>query len=445
MSVQTSGNWAADTANIESSAASATVATATVATFAKSFVPFQFFGSTEIFVASLLLCIASVAMNSRLHVTRAWEVKTELLLITAFYALVVANFLVVSGDDVPSTYLVGTVTFLPMFLALGFVTALRMKLLAWILLSASAIYVFFLSAFILTQGDVYQDGYFADVFGLGRMVLLSGADTSQLYQNVGIYLALGALSAAYLCADLSSVIKKALISLSLCTAVALTILVQARGAAAGLIFALSIRSRWYSRNILGWTIIISVLAGLLLFVFADDLEHLPIWVRTINELSKADPPPNTRIAIYSFALKAIWMDPASFIFGRGFGMFPIDYGYRPPDWLLASPSASLYPHNSILEALYELGVVGATLYAVSLAKPMIVGMNATKTKDAWLANSCFLMFVLMEMFSGALAYSYPFVFFLGLLLGAIADSRRQQLTVEINTKVPTALLRQLAL
>ncbi len=119
--------------------------------------------------------------------------------------------------------------------------------------------------------------------------------------------------------------------------------------------------------------------------------------------------------------------------GRGLGMFPVDLGERPPNWLLSSDSASVYPHNPVLEALYELGVVGALLVIIVLVAPIIVVSRLPGGIDRCRSTlSFYFFFLVLEMVSGSLAYSYPFYFIYGVMLGRIAslrDEDRQVLAV----------------
>jgi hypothetical protein len=69
------------------------------------------------------------------------------------------------------------------------------------------------------------------------------------------------------------------------------------------------------------------------------------------------PQPGTRLSLLKFVHDQISNFPNIIWFGRGPGMFPVDLGAKAPDWILSSNAASVYPHNPVLEALYELGIL----------------------------------------------------------------------------------------
>src|SRR5262249_15496665 len=119
--------------------------------------------------------------------------------------------------------------------------------------------------------------------------------------------------------------------------------------------------------------------------------------------------------IISFIGQLVIADPTVLLFGRGFGRFPVDYGYNAPDWLLASPSASLYPHNPIVEAGYELGLAGAAIYVALIAIPLVKYWRQEERRNLSfrIVFAFYLYFLFNEMVSGSLAYSYIFYFFLG--------------------------------
>src|SRR5262245_5550723 len=103
--------------------AAATAAVATIATFAKSFVPFYLIGSTLIFATCVLLGIALVAISWRPLRENAGDIRDVLVVACLLYAAVVASYLLYSIHRVPITYLVGILIFHGVFLMLGFAAA----------------------------------------------------------------------------------------------------------------------------------------------------------------------------------------------------------------------------------------------------------------------------------------------------------------------------------
>ena len=73
--------------------AAATAVAATIATFAKSFVPFYLVGSTAIFVFACFVAIVLIAMRWREILDNASYATNILVLLAIFYGIVVVNFI----------------------------------------------------------------------------------------------------------------------------------------------------------------------------------------------------------------------------------------------------------------------------------------------------------------------------------------------------------------
>src|SRR5215471_1845401 len=89
---------------------------ATVATFAKSFIPFYLIGSTAIFVAACLIGLVLLALSWRQMLDSAGHVRVILVAIGLFYAVVIASYFTNSFHQVPLTHLLGILIFHAMFL-----------------------------------------------------------------------------------------------------------------------------------------------------------------------------------------------------------------------------------------------------------------------------------------------------------------------------------------
>src|SRR5690348_7332589 len=82
----------------------ATAGIGTVATFAKSFVPFYLIGSTPIFAVVCLLGVVLVSASWRELYKNAGYLRDVLVVMGALYAVVIASFLVNSAHRVPVTH-----------------------------------------------------------------------------------------------------------------------------------------------------------------------------------------------------------------------------------------------------------------------------------------------------------------------------------------------------
>ncbi len=392
----------------------ATTFFASLATFAKSFVPFQFFGSTFVFSACFVLCLATATLDARNSLKSLYRSKTEIALLCALLVVAAGNYSFLSAEVVPITYVAGAITFSLFFLLLGAVASDRADVIAGCLIAAACIYFLFVVKALVLTGDLYSDGNFADIFGLERTELSSGSAYTQLYQNVGAYVALGAISAFALSTRLPKR-EQLIVQVTSCLlASILMAYVESRGALLGFFTSIAYLAGFRIRSVTVAVLFLVIPAALLIAAFYGGIERIPIVTRTINEIYAAENTP-TRIAIMSFIGQSFIADPTILLFGRGFGRFPVDYGYNAPDWLLASPSASLYPHNPIVEACYELGLAGAAIYVALIAAPLVRYWRQEERPDLTfqIVFAFYLYFLFTEMVSGSLAYSYVFYFFLG--------------------------------
>lgn len=396
-------------------AVSLTAFLAIVGAFGKSFIPFQFFGSSEIVVGALFLVLFGVALDPGIYWSRLIALKHQLFLIGAFFCLSALSFAILS-NGVPTTYLIGMIVFQSLFLMLGIVASRRFSLVASVLFAMGAVYFLYCAAFLLEHESFYPNGHFGDVFSFGMYRLdASHTQLSQLYQNVGVFLGLGALSFLYVSrgwnADLR--IAGAVAACGLCGI--LIIAVEARGAFFALIFALLLLSKGM-REFIVLLITVLLIAVILFFVLGEWLNGLPVWQRTLNEVELARP--LTRVAIMRDLADAIGKNPSMLWFGRGLGMFPIDFTGLAPDWIGGNATVTLYPHNPLVEALYELGVLGFAIVSLVLATPFITAISAGFAASRF-PLSFYTYFLTIEMVSGSLAYSYLFYFVYGVVIGAI--------------------------
>jgi O-antigen ligase len=399
-------------------------ALATTAAFTKSFVPFQFFGSNGVFLVTFALALIFALLDIQLHARVIFSLRRDCVLIAIFFVFSALNFLVETENSVPTTYLVGMLGLTPAFIILGIIASSNIRAMLATSLAFGLVYLCYVLVFWIPHGTLYIDGYFGDIFNLGNMEFSSGASITQLYQNVGTFLGAGLIALIFF--RFNGIPKKYFYVYALpAGAIIITFIIQAqaRGALLALCVALAVQSSkttiW---NAFGLVVSAIVIVFLLVFAYHIEFQNLPIWIRTTNEL--AHPPAGSRWYLFSFAIDSLWNNPSLLVFGRGLGMFPVDIGAHAPDWLLTPHGVSLYPHNPILEALYELGIIGAALYTLIIVRPFASGFNSKKlSDDANAISVLYVFFLTIEMVSGSLAYSFTFFFIFGATIGALARER----------------------
>jgi len=402
-----------------------TSALAITATFSKGFVPFQFFGSNFLFSVSLVLCIYCIFLNADRNINRIASLGRELVPIGASLVLMTVSYIFFSGADVPITYLIGIVGFWCVFFCLGILcTDVRSALS--VIIVFSAIYLVFVVGFFLDNGEMYVGGYFGDVFGIGGLDLSSGASTIQLYQNVGYFISIGAISFWMLSKDIYP--QRPFTAAAIVTVVALVVdfAVQARGAVIALLGAtvLFVGVIPLKRFWIPLCVVSASLATVAVFIwgfFSREFATPEILAKTFDELAQGRT--DGRLFLFGAAIDQIITDGGTFLFGRGLGMFPIDMGYRPPDWLFAANAVSMYPHNIVIEAQYELGILGTFLIVYMILRPVAVFRSSLWDYDTKIIACLYVFFVVLSMFSGSLAYSYVFLFVLGMFWGRLYASK----------------------
>jgi O-antigen ligase len=153
----------------------------------------------------------------------------------------------------------------------------------------------------------------------------------------------------------------------------------------------------------------------------QDLATPGILTKTFDELEQGRT--DGRAVIFSAAIDRIINDGETFLLGRGLGMFPIDMGYHAPDWLLAAKAVSMYPHNIVIEAQYELGILGTVLIVYMILRPLAIFRSKPRNYDTKIIACLYVFFFILSMVSGSLAYSYSLLFVLGMFWGRLYASK----------------------
>jgi O-antigen ligase len=417
--------------------AASLAASATVATFAKSFTPYYLIGSTAIFVAACLIGLVLLALSWRRILDAAGHVRVILAAMGLVYAIVIASYFTGSFHQVPLTHLLGILIFHAMFLLFGFASAGALTVVFAILLAQGVAYFIIFGQYALRFADFVRDGFLQNVFGLGPDLALA------IHQQVGSQVALAALAAIGLGFGsgfgLASGRARRLLSLAF-AAFALLFMyhLQARTAIVALFcsFAFIIFAVFYARRkalalpVLSSVVISAAFACALFFQYAlhaniDPKATDPIS-RTMQEIQ--EPRPGLRLAIWSGAWHRLISEPDRLLLGRGIGAYPIDEGFGPPDWLLhATEGAKHYPHNVHLEILYETGILGFLAYSFLILLPLAGSIKywTRLSVQQKLAVAMYVYYVVTMEISGAFAFAYDFQFFLAIAIGIIALKRKE--------------------
>ncbi len=411
------------------SIATLTAAIVTTAAFAKTFVPFYLIGSTAIFTTTCALGAAFVLVGWRSIYGVASKVTDILLLLGAFYGLAIINFLFYSRPTVPMTHLFGILLFHALFLIFGFSAARALKVVLLMLLGAATIYGILIIRYTAEFGDLMQNGYLHDVFGVREPAVFA-----TFHQNIGIVLGLAALGTLGLA---SNRLKQILAIGALPLVLLFMFHIAARGALVALVCSLIflgaagfwVRSKKPALLGIASVIITMTVASGLFYQRAlhnkiSDPNAADAMSRTIQEIQ--DPRPGFRTQIWSRAWHHILTEPDRLLFGRGIGIHPVDEGYGPPDWLLHKTEASKhYPHNVYLEMLYEMGIAGLLVFSILTLFPLAIALRRWQSLSQ-IQRSVISMYVFQlagSQFSGSFAYSYLDPFFFALTVGIIALKR----------------------
>jgi hypothetical protein len=406
-----------------------TAAIVTTAAFGKLFVPFYLIGSTAIFVVLSLAGVTLIAFDWRAIRDEASYTGDVLVTIGVLYALVVASYLLNSLHQVPPTHLLGILIFHGLFLVFGFAAARAPKAVFAMLLAQAAVYLIFIARYTVRFGDVFKNGYLQDVFGVEN-----GAVAIALHQHIGVALGLAVLAA----------LGFGRRSIRIATIAALPFV---------LLFMFHIGSRTAIVALLcglffpGWAdlwgqsrkVAIAGLAALVLsaaaaaavfyqFALHDHVKAAAtdVVARTIKEIQSDDP--GFRLPIWDRAWHRITAEPSHLLLGRGMGMYPIDEGIGPPDWLLRkTEGAKYYPHNEHLEVLYEAGVFALLAFTVLTVFPLVVSLNYWNlfSAEERAAISLYVFYFANIEISGSFAFSYEFQFFLALAIGVVSLKRKE--------------------
>jgi len=408
--------------------AALTAAIVTTATFAKSFVPFYLIGSTPIFVATCALGLMLIARASQRLADQASYAPDIWAALVLLYSVVTANFLFSSLHQVPVTHLLGILIFHGLFLLFGFAAAGSLQAVFIMLLLQACAYLIIVARYVIRFGDMMQNGFLQDVFGVGVPELIT-----TMHQHIGTALALALLAMGGLRSKWARLLAWATLPFVLSFMfhiAARTAMVALLG---GLVFLAGAALWTRSRKIALASLCILLLSGMLTsglfyrYALKDqtvDKVAADAISRTIREIQSRDP--GFRLQIWSRAWQRISSQPDRLAFGRGIGVYPIDEGFGAPNWLLRPAEGNkYYPHNLHLELLYETGIPGFLIFTILTLLPLFFSLKHWDWFSApeRAAIAIYVFYLVTVEISGSFAYSYDFQFFYGLAAGVVALKR----------------------
>lgn len=320
-------------------------------------------------------------------------------------------------------YLVGFfISTLPFF-ALGVLSSARRDIVQLVMFTTGVAFVLILS-WVFAQGrPLYDELGFSDILKIGRFE--GDQSYRSHYQLIGYGLAFGEVALVAFFLHKNRIYSALAI---LAGSLVLGLSIGARGPLLALILTffavLTLRSglgRVTSIILLFFALSVS---GVIALDYSDTALYkrfaADINVGLGNEQATQASVDQSRITLYSAAIKGWLSSPVTFLFGNGFGSFSVGYGYEYPTWLFGEPTKSFYPHNFMLEALYELGVVGFIPLILALLSPLRRFLRSqSPSLDAAGVNVLgFLLFMeISALLSGSFAMNYMLYFALGLAAG----------------------------
>ncbi|MGO6985026.1 hypothetical protein [Rhizobium leguminosarum] len=129
----------------------------------------------------------------------------------------------------------------------------------------------------------------------------------------------------------------------------------------------------------------------------------------------------SRRTLFDFAFKGWLSSPATIAFGHGLGSFSLDLTGVYPGWLLAPHDGEIYPHNWILEAGYEGGMIAVVLLGLVLVFPFWRILLQWQTSPGALSIAGMYLLIFGAAFlSGGLVLNYTLFFLCGATISAQA-------------------------
>jgi len=165
--------------------------------------------------------------------------------------------------------------------------------------------------------------------------------------------------------------------------------------------------RWYA----GFLLLLGLGGVLGLMYFGAPKDNLKTIVRWLSHLEKAElgAVSSGRIDGYYLPTVVEWLKAP--LFGRGIGSWPLVFGFG---------DALNYPHNIVLEFLFELGLVGCSMFLMIVATSLrsIVSVpNSVRSRDRAYLTLLFLFFGINSMLTADINGNFMVFCLLGMMRG----------------------------
>jgi hypothetical protein len=411
----------------------AAAASATTAAFCKQFTPLYHLHSTIIFVAAAFISSLLIPPVGKKRPAPFMRAQSTTLALLGLWVCASVSYVLFARHTVPPTYLAGFLLLSGFFVPFGVMASTSLRTIAIVFLAMALIDVFYLVRYVAYFGFLFPPQNLVDQFqfprGFGDIFGVSADPEADrldiyltLYQSVGRTVALGALGLLLLAGD--GWRRRSAAWFLIAGALVLILWIGARGAALGLIAAICV-SVFVGRSLSVRKLIPLFVAGLLTSVALVTAVkvgldvNIPVIDRTVDEIRY--PTDRERGALLGHLFRKLWQEPSSLALGRGLGMFPVELGRRTPNWLFDRETELSYPHNIILEALYETGIGGMMFLIVLMAIPILRARAICTSLDAGelFVLQTYAFYLASMMVSGALTYSYDFYFMIGLAVGTL--------------------------
>ncbi|MBY3109292.1 hypothetical protein HFO68_32910 [Rhizobium laguerreae] len=123
-----------------------------------------------------------------------------------------------------------------------------------------------------------------------------------------------------------------------------------------------------------------------------------------------------RGTLYTYAVLGWFESPSTILFGHGFGSYSMNLADVYPNWIFKPADGSVYPHNIVLEAGYELGIIGVISLVAVIGPPLFRLILASWRQATGFETAVAILYIMacgLAMISGAIAYEYQLYFLLG--------------------------------
>ncbi len=339
------------------------------------------------------------------------------LFLIVFEIVVCANFLVLQRDYFDPRYLAGHLIMTLPFFVIGVLAASQPAYVRNVLLAGGLAFVAILGWCFVTDTPLHDDVGFADILHIRS----SFGDESYRshYQLIGYGIAFGALMVISSLVVANRVVASYAV---LACVFAISLWVGARGPLTALLvsYAVILAARYGIAKTVRQIVPLALAAAVLLFVI--DISNTAFVQKLTLDLNAGSNAGFTspeierqsRVNLYTAALHGWLASPMTLLFGNGFGSFSVGYGSQYPSWVFSPIDDYIYPHNFVLEVLYDLGIVGLIPLLLALLSQLRRLTSPSLTALELCMLSLLVFTIASALVSGTVATNHILYFALGL-------------------------------